>query len=166
MQKQLIIGQVAKPQGIRGEIKVKPFTDSADVFTSVKRVYLDGTEYKVLGVRCGADAVYLSLRGVPDRTAAELLRGKEVVIPREEAPALGEGVYYIADILGSEVVTEEGVLLGKLTDVRQAFTDIYTIEKDGKEIMFPVAEGVVLSVDPENMRIVVDRRRYEEVAVL
>ncbi len=166
MEKMLTIGQVSKPQGIRGEIKVKPYTDSAADFSSLKRVYLDGTEYRVLSVRCAQDAVYLALRGVADRNAAELLRGKDVVIPREEAPALDEGVYYIADLLGSEVVTEEGEVLGKLVDVRQASTDIYTIEKDGKEILFPVAEGVVVSVDPEGMRIVVNKKRYSEVAVV
>lgn len=166
MEKQLLIGQITKPQGVRGEVKVKPYTDSAEDFIGLKRVFIDGTEYKILSVRCAPDAVFLNLRGVADRNAAELLRGKELVIPRDEAPELEEGVYYIADILGSEVVTEEGEVLGKLTDVKQAQTDIYTIEKDGKEILFPVADGVVLSVDPENMRVIVDKKRYQEVAVL
>ena len=166
MEKQLLIGQITKPQGVRGEVKVKPYTDSAEDFIGLKRVFIDGTEYKILSVRCAPDAVFLNLRGVADRNAAELLRGKELVIPRDEAPELEEGVYYIADILGSEVVTEEGEVLGKLIDVKQAQTDIYTIEKDGKEILFPVAEGVVLSVDPENMRVIVDKKRYQEVAVL
>lgn len=166
MEKQLLIGQITKPQGVRGEVKVKPYTDSAEDFIGLKRIFIDGTEYKILSVRCAPDAVFLNLRGVADRNAAELLRGKELVIPRDEAPELEEGVYYIADILGSEVVTEEGEVLGKLTDVKQASTDIYTIEKDGKEILFPVADGVVLSVDPENMRVIVDKKRYQEVAVL
>ncbi len=166
MEKQLLIGQITKPQGVRGEVKVKPYTDSAEDFIGLKRVFIDGTEYKILSVRCAPDAVFLNLRGVADRNAAELLRGKELVIPRDEAPELEEGVYYIADILGSEVVTEEGEFLGKLTDIKQASTDIYTIKKDGKEILFPVADGVVLSVDPENMRVIVDKKRYQEVAVL
>lgn len=166
MEKQLIIGQILKPQGVRGEVKVKPYTDSAQDFKSIGRVYIDGTEYRVLSVRCAPDAVFLNLRGVADRNAAELLRGKELAIPREEAPELEEGVYYIADLLGAEVVTEEGESLGTLKDVRQASTDIYTIEKDGKEILFPVADGVVLRVEPENMRIIVDKKRFQEVAVL
>ncbi len=166
MEKQLTIGRILKPQGIRGEVKVKPYTDSAEDFSSLKRVYIDGTEYRILSCRIGGEDVFLNLRGVADRNAAELLRDKEIVIPRDEAPELEEGVYYIADLLGSEVVTEEGERLGKLTDVRQATTDIYTIEKDGKEIMFPVADGVVVSVDPDAMRIVVNKKRYQEVAVL
>ncbi len=166
MEKQLTIGQITKPQGVRGEVKVKPYTDSAEDFACLKRIFIDGTEYKILSVRCAPGAVFLNLRGVADRNAAELLRGKEVVIPRDEAPDPGEGIYYIADILGSEVVTGEGEVLGKLAGVRQAATDIYTIEKDGKEIMFPAAAGVILDVDPKNLRIIVDKKRYEEVAVL
>lgn len=165
MEKQLVIGKITKPQGIRGEVKVLPYTDSAEDLLSLKRVYIDGTEYKILSARCAPDAVFLSLRGVADRNAAELLRDKELVIPRDEAPALEEGVYYIADLLGSEVVTETGESLGTLTDVRQASTDVYTVEKDGRDTLFPVADGVVLSVDPENMRITVDKKRYLEVAV-
>lgn len=166
MEKSLIVGEVLKPQGIRGEIKVKPFTDTAEVFREFRRVFLNGEEYKVLSVRIGDGAVYLGLRGVPDRNAAELLRGKEVTIPREEAPDPGEGRYYIADLLGSEVVTEEGKPLGTLTDVRQAATDIYTVEQNGKEILFPAVDGVITEIDPEGKRITVNEKRFNETAVV
>ncbi len=165
MEKELVIGQVAKPQGIRGEIKVTPYTDSAEAFLSLRRVFLDGTEYRVLSVRCGDGAVFLALKGVADRNAAELLRGKNVTIPREEAPEPEEGAYYIADLLGCIVETQEGEPLGTLTGIRPAGTDIYTLEREGKEILFPAAEGVILEVDAENGRIVVDKKRFGEVAV-
>ena len=165
MQK-LITGTVLKPQGIRGELKIKPFTDSAEVFRSFRRVFLDGEEYKVLGVRTGDGFVYLSLRGVPDRNAAELLRGKEVSIPRDEAPELPAGSYYIADLLGSELVTEEGKLLGILTDITPSGTDVYTMSANGRKILFPAAAGVVLHVDTEAKRITLSETRFKEVAVL
>jgi len=161
----LAVGKILKPQGIRGELKVKPYTDDAETFRAFSGVFIDETEYRVLSVRAGGGAVYLGLRGVPDRNAAELLRDKEIFVPREEMPAPEEGSYYIADLLGSEVISDGGELLGTLTDVRQAATDIYTLEKDGKEILFPVAKGVVLSVDIENKKIVVDGKRFAEVAV-
>ena len=166
MEKELIVGEVLKPQGIRGEIKVKPFTDSPDDFKKIKAVFLGGEEYKILSVRTDSSAVYLGLRGVADRNAAELLRGKQVVIPREDAPALPEGRYYIADLLGSEVVTEEGTLLGTLTDIRNAATDIYTITQGEKEILFPAVEDLIVSIDTENMKITVNGKRFNEVAVL
>lgn len=164
--KTLTVGTILKPQGIRGELKVKPFTDSAETFRKFGSVRIGGEAYKVLSVRTGDGMVYLALRGVPDRNAAELLRGKPVEILREEAPELPEGSYYIADLLGAEIVTETGEVLGHLKDVTKAGTDIYTLETDGREILFPAAEGVVLSVDLAMRRITVEKKRYLEVAVL
>ncbi len=163
---ELTVGVVLKPQGIRGEVKIKPFTDAPETFFQFERVFLGGAEYKVLSARAADGCVFLMLRGVPDRNAAELLRGKEVTIPRDEAPALPEGSYYIADLLGSEIVTEAGEVLGILKDVTQAATDVYTMSADGREILFPAAKGVVVSVDLEEKRITVDKRRWLEVAVL
>ena len=166
MKKELIIGEVLKPQGIRGEVKIKPFTDSANDLCAFKRIFLDGEEYKVLRVRVGDGCAFFSLRGVPDRNAAELLRGKKVTVPRDEAPALPAGSYYIADLLGSEVFTENGQRLGVLKDIRQAATDIYTIDTGEKEVMFPLVKGLTVEVDVEGGKIVVDEKRYKEVAVL
>lgn len=166
MEKELIVGEVLKPQGIRGELKVKPFTDSPEDFKEFKRVFLDDIEYNILSVRTDGSAVYLGLRGVADRNAAELLRAKQVVIPREEAPEPPAGSYYIADLLGAEIVTEQGTVLGTLKEIRVAATDIYTLEKDGKEILFPAASGVIIEIDTEGKKITVSEKRYYEVAVL
>lgn len=162
----LTVGVVLKPQGIRGELKVKPYTDTAEDFAAFRRVFLDGEEYKVLSVRTGGGAVFLGLRGVADRNAAELLRGKEVVIPRSEAPEPEEGRYYVADLLGCDIVTEGGKVLGKLKDVRQASTDVYTLFDGSRDILFPVADGIVVAVDVENGTITVNEKRFYEVAVL
>ena len=165
MQDHLIVGEVLKPQGIRGELKVRPFTDRAEDFRFFRSVILGGQEYRVLSVRTGDGMVYLGLRGVADRNAAELLRGKQVLVAREEAPEPEEGSYYIVDLLGSTVATKEGEVLGVLKDIRQAATDVYTIEREGKEILFPAAKGVILSVDVKAARIVVDGARFAEVSV-
>ena len=162
----LTVGLVLKPQGIRGELKVKPYTDSAEDFRAFSRVFLEGREYKVLSVRTGGGAVYLGLKGVADRNAAELLRGQEITIPRDEAPEPEEGRYYIADLLGLSIVTETGKVLGTLKDVRQAATDIYTLYDGARDILFPVADGVVLAVDRAAGTITVNEKRFYEVAVL
>lgn len=164
--KELTVGEVLKPQGIRGEIKVKPFTDDAEDFKRFKRIFLDGEEYKILSVRAGAGEVYLGLRGVHDRNAAELLRGKKITVPRDEAPEPEAGRYYIADLLESEVFTGDGELLGVLSDIRQAATDVYTLKSGDKEILFPAVRGVITQIDVENKRITVDKKRFTEVAVL
>ncbi len=167
MHETLTVGIVLKPQGIRGEIKVKPYTDSAEQFRAFPRVFLDEKEYKVLSVRVGDGAVFLGLKGVPDRNAAELLRGKEVVVRREDAPAPEEGRYYIVDLIGCALCTQEGTRLGTLTDIRQAATDIYFVRQDdGKEILFPAVRGVIVAIDLTEQRITVDEKRFREVAVV
>ena len=166
MTDKLNVGEVLKPQGIRGELKVKPFTDDAEVFRDFTRVFVEETPYKVLSVRTGGGLVFLGLKGVPDRNAAELLRGKQLYVAREDAPVPEEGRYYIADLLGCNLVTETGETLGRLTGVRQAATDIYTMEMDGKEVMFPAADGVITAVDVQSGTITVDKKRFFEVAVL
>lgn len=166
MEKELTVGEVLKPQGIRGEIKVKPFTDSPEDFRKYKRIFLNGTEYKILSVRTDGSAVYLGLRGIADRNAAELLRGQEVVIPREEAPEPPEGRYYIADLLGSQIVTESGKPLGVLTNIRTAATDVYTLMQGEKEILFPAVNDLIVHIDTDNRKITVSEKRFYEVAVL
>lgn len=162
----MVIGKILKPQGIRGEVKVLPYTDGAEVFCELKRVFIDGTEYKILNARAGEGLAYLALRGVPDRNAAELLRDKELTLPRDEAPEPEEGSYYIADLLESEIVTDTGKVLGILKDIRQAATDIYTLQTESGEVLFPAAKGVVLSVDIQNKKMTVSEKRFKEVAVL
>lgn len=162
----LVIAEVLKPQGIRGEIKVKTYTDAPEDVRAFKTVYIDGNGYKVLSFRVGEGSfAYLGLRGIPDRNAAELLRGKKIEGDREEAPALEEGRYYIVDILGVTAVTEDGDVLGTVKDISPLSSEVYTLEKDGKQILFPAVKGVVKKVDLENRRLIVDKKRFNEVAV-
>ena len=163
----LIIGEVLKPQGIRGELKVKTFTDSPADVKEFKTVYIDDTPYKILSFRVGPDgAAYMGLRGIPDRNAAELFRGKKLEGDREDAPPLEEGRYYIVDILGLSCETESGEFLGTVKEISTLSSDIYTLEKDGKRILFPAVKGVLKKVDIENGKIIVDKAVFDEIAVL
>ncbi len=162
----LVIAEVLKPQGIRGELKVKTFTDSPEDVKAFGTVYIDDAPYKILSFRVGEGGfAYLGLRGVPDRDAAELLRGKKIEGAREDAPELEEGRYYIVDMLGLTAVTESGEVLGTVKDVTPLSSEVYTLEKDGKQILFPAVRGVVKEVDLEKRRLVVDKKRFDEVAV-
>ncbi len=166
MQKFLTVATILKPQGIRGEIKVMPLTDSEDNLKSFSSVIIAGVSYKVLACRTAGGYAYITLRGVADRNAAELLRGKEVLVDRDEAPELPEDRVYIADVIGCELVTEEGEKIGKVLDVTPARTDIYTVLTGDKEVMFPAADGVIVSVDTEGGVITVNKKRFEEVALI
>ena len=162
----LIIGEVLKPQGIRGELKIKTFTDFPEDVKAFKTVYIDDTPYKILSFRVGNDgAAYIGLRGVPDRNAAELMRGKLLQGEREDAPPLNDGQYYIVDIIGLSCETEEGEILGVVKNVQNLSSDIYTIEKAGKSVLFPAVKGVVKKVDLENGKLIVDKSVFDEIAV-
>ena len=162
----LVIGEVLKPQGIRGEIKVKTFTDSPEAVKEFGVVYIDDKEYKILSFRVGADgAAYLGLRGVPDRNAAEWLRGKKLEGDRRDAPELEEGQYYIVDIIGLSCETEAGEVLGVVKSIANLSSDVYTIEKAGKSILFPAVKGVIVKVDLENKKLIVNKSIFDEIAV-
>ena len=162
----LIIGEVLKPQGIRGELKVKTFTDFPEDVKAFGRVYIDDTPYKILSFRVGTDgAAYMGLRGIPDRNAAELFRGKKLEGAREDAPELAEGQYYIVDVLGLSCETQEGEVLGTVKQIVNLSSDVYTIEKAGKEILFPAVKGVIVKVDLENKKLIVNKAVFDEIAV-
>lgn len=154
-----------KPQGIRGEIKVKVLCDGAEHLKDLKRVLIDSVEYAVLGMRGQGEFAYFALKGIFDRNAAELLRGKDIVAYREDMPELPEGTYYIGDLTGCEVVTSGGERIGEVISVTPARTDIYTLSTKDGEISFAAAQGVIEEVCVQEKRITVNKKRFKEVSV-
>lgn len=161
----LTVATILKPQGIRGEVKVKVFTDNASDLKEFKKVLIDGVAYTPLSVRGFGDIAFITLKGIADRDHAEKLRGKDIEVAREEIPPLPEGRYYIADLIGCSVVTQEGENLGEIIEVTPASTDIYTISKNGKEITFVSADGVVSEVNIKDRKLIVNSKRFEEVSL-
>jgi 16S rRNA processing protein RimM len=166
MQQQLLIANVLKPQGIRGEIKLKYFTDTPQDIKNFPQVIIDGKSYKVLSFRTDGEAVYLGLYGVADRNLAEALRGKDVFVDRKDVPMPKDGTYYIVDLLGCKVITEQGKELGVLTKIVPAATDVYTITQGEQEILFPAVGDLFVQISPETGTIVVNEERFLQVAVL
>ena len=165
--KSLTVAKILKPQGIRGEIKVMTYTDSPDDLNAFDRVYIGGNAYKLLKVRPQAgDCAFITLSGIADRNAAELLRGLDVEVDREEIPALPEGTFYIADVIGCKIKSGDGEELGEIISITPARTDIYEYEKsDGKKVSFAAVDGVILSTDIAARVVTVDKQRLAEVAI-
>ena len=99
----ITVGVVARPQGIKGEVKIAPLTDDNARFHSLSRVHIDGKDYDVTGCKVNPAGVFLSFAGITDRNAAELLRGKRVLIDRSDAVRLDDDRHFIVDIIGSEL---------------------------------------------------------------
>ena len=126
----LLIGEVLKPQGIRGEIKVKPITCDPERFYDLEQVFFArGDAYqpvKVRSARVDANGAYLLLEGVSDRNQAETLRGELLYVDREHAVQLPEDAEFICDLIGCHGADSEGRDLGELTDVMQpGGNDVY-----------------------------------------
>lgn len=155
MKKFLTIGEITKPHGIKGEVKVFPLTDDIQRFKKLKRVFIDGQEVKISYVTVGHDRAILRLEGVDSVEDAEKLRKKLLVVPREEAVRLEEGAYFIEDLKDCTVYDEEGLELGKVAEVIQTgANDVYWIKKP-KELLIPAIRDVVLSVDVEAEKIII-----------
>ncbi len=165
MEEFISVAVVLKPQGIRGEIKVKAYLDDAELLKNFKRVFVGDDGYDVLSVRAQGEFAYVALRGVADRNAAELLRGKEITVHRSELPTPPQGRYYIADLTGCDVVFSNGEYVGKVVEVTPAKTDIYTLETPKGELSFAAANGVIESVCIEEKKITVNRKKFREVSV-
>lgn len=167
MKNYLTIAQIVKPQGIRGELKVLSMTDAPEDLQAFGSVYVGGKAYKMLKVRPqGGNCAFITLSGVADRNAAELLRGLAVEARREDAPALPEDTFYIADVIGCAVVDDGGALLGEVEDITPARTDVYEVKRvDGKKLTFPAVEGLIEDIDLISRTVKVNRERLKQVAL-
>ena len=161
MQKRLEVGQIVNTFGIKGELKVTPFTDDINRFDNLKKVYVKTRKedklYKVEGVRYHKNMVLLKLEGIENPEQAELLKNAYLEIDREDAIPLKEGQYFIVDLIGLDVYTDEGNLLGKVEDIyNTGANDIYVVKDElGKQILLPGIKDVIKEVDLDNEKLIV-----------
>lgn len=162
------VGEIVKPQGIKGEVKVRA-GDFSERLAVLGGVHLEqggkSVFRRVLGGRAGGGFAYLQMEGVTDRNAAEALRGARVLVSREDAQ-LGETTNFIADLIGLTAVDTKGRELGRLRDVLRpnAVCDVYAFDTPEGEMLLPALRRVVLRVDLDAGVIVLDERVLPEVA--
>ena len=158
MEQFLQVGVIASTHGIRGEVKVFPTTDDPARFKKLKIVLLDTgkelTELEVQSVKFFKQFVILKFRGIDNINDIEIYKGKSLLVPREDAVELEENEYYIADLIGMEVVTDEGEF-GILRDVMETgANEVYIIDsKEHGEVLIPAIRDCILDVDVENRRM-------------
>lgn len=158
----LRVGVVASAHGLKGELNVYPTTDEPARFEDLDEVILvhkgSRRTLPVENVRYFKNMVILKLGGIDSRNDSEVLHGAELMIPREKAIPLADGEYFIGDLVGLEVWTDEGEKFGVLSDVLQTgANDVYVVKSDTdhRDHLFPVTEECVKEVDPEAGRITV-----------
>lgn len=165
----ITVGRILKPQGVRGEVKVKPLTDDPSRFSVLKSVDVDGKSYRVGSVRNNGNDVFIKLVGVDDRNAAESLRGAYIRIDRAAALPLSDGEFYIADLVGAELCarTKSGSpqSIGVIKSIDSfGAADVFTVEcLSGDEMTFAFVKALAAEFDGK--RLIVDKDRLAEVAV-
>ena len=160
----ILIGKIAKPQGIKGELKIIPLTDTPSIFDQLDTVFIEDQSYTIISSRI-SDSVFLVLKGVADRTQAEAFRDKELYALREDIP-VEENRWFIDDIIGCEVYLDNGEYTGRVVDITtRGTTDIFTVAEGYKTIMFPFLNELIISVDTTNKKIVLKTQRFAEVAL-
>ena len=161
MQEYFEIGQIVNTFGIKGELKVKPFTDDMERFEELNSIYVvkkeQLIEYEIEQVKYQKNQVILKLKNVDDMNTAEKLKGCYIQIHRKDARELPEGTYFIADIIGSQVITDDGKNLGIVDDIyNTGAKDIFVVKDEmGKQILLPHTEEGILDIDVEKQIVTV-----------
>jgi 16S rRNA processing protein RimM len=143
------VGVIINTFGVKGEVKIYP---DIDYFDELERVFIDGKEYKIEKLREQKGIIIAKFEGIDDINQIEHLKNSEVMIALEDRPELPEGKHYVGDLLGLEVITEDGQVLGTLDNIyNTGANDIYEVG----EILLPATDEVIKQIDMENKKIIV-----------
>ena len=153
--KKVTIGQVGKPHGVKGEVKIIPLTDDIRRFKRLRYVIIKDVEYKVLFVKLQADRAILKLEGFDTPESLGILKEAFVELRIEDAVKKKQGEYYIEELKGMEVFDTEGVSLGAVFDViSTGSNDVYWI-KNPKELLIPALKTIVTDIDLDGKKITI-----------
>jgi 16S rRNA processing protein RimM len=154
-ERRIALAAVAGAHGVKGEVRLKLFSDSVDSLSKQHKLYVGGAERRLLAVRDSGKTAVARFEGVADRSAAESLRGSLVEVDRSALPPLGEGEYYHADLIGLAAVDGEANPIGAVLAVENyGAGDLLEIGlPDGKRSLIPFRPGIA---DVADGKIVID----------
>ena len=156
------IGQIVNTNGLKGVVKVNPFTDDIGKFEDLKYVYIqlknELKKVKIEQVRYNKNQVLLKLEGIDSIEEAEKYRNFYLKTEKESKEDLGEDTYYIVDLIGLDVYTDKNEYLGKIEDVfPTGSNDVYVVKDNlGKQILIPAIADVVKEVDLKNKKMIIN----------
>ena len=162
MEKYFEIGQIVNTNGLKGILKVKPFTDDIQEFEKFTSIYIQKNgeliEFTIEKVRYVKNMVLLKLKGIDDINEAEKYKNLYIKIDREVLPTLPDNTFYIVDLIECDVETVDGKELGKIDDVfNTGSNDIYVVKnEEGKQILIPAIKQVIKKIDISNKRIIIE----------
>lgn len=161
MNEMFTVGKIVNTHGVKGEIKVIPTTDDPKRFKKLKNIFVERKKletYEIENVRYHKNFVLLKLKGIEDINTAELLKGSVIKIDRKDSLPLKKDEYYISDLFGLQVYTEEERFLGELMDIIETGSnDVYVVKKEDREkdLLLPAIKQVIKGVDLESKKMIV-----------
>ncbi|HEY8949855.1 MAG TPA: ribosome maturation factor RimM [Rhizomicrobium sp.] len=158
MARDVLLGAVMGAQGLKGEVKVKTFTQSPQKLGAYGPLHTkDGKSFRVTSVREAKDGAVVALEGVNDRNAAEALKGAELFVPRAALPKEDANEFYHADLVGLRAEDTEGRAMGTVRALHNfgAGDVIELVRDDGDEVFLPFTREVAQEIDIEGGRIVI-----------
>ena len=146
------VGAIASTHGIKGEVKVYPTTDDISRFDYLKNVILDTKagrkELTVEGVKYFKNMPILKFKGIDKIEDIEAYKGCDLLVSREDAVPLEEGEHYIADLIGLDVIDEDGEKLGTVKDIMlTGANSVYVVQMPEKELLIPSIPDCILEVN-------------------
>ncbi|MBI4529947.1 MAG: 16S rRNA processing protein RimM [Candidatus Latescibacteria bacterium] len=155
------IGQITKPHGVQGDVCVFPLTDYPERFTGLQSVYIedragDRRQLTVVSVQQQPRRLTIRFAEVTTAAAAEDLRGCFLIVPREKVVRLPPGSFYVFDLIGMRVETEDGEVVGQVINVEHyPANDVYAVHRDGggKSVLIPAIKEIVHEIDLQERRI-------------
>ena len=159
----MVIAKILKPQGIRGELKIRPMIEEEN-FLKLKKVQIDNQIFNIKKASCREGFVFISFEEIKDRNMAETFRDKEICAEKDELLPLDENFYYVDDLIGCEIFFEDGEKVGKVLDVYNfGAGDILTIKDGSEEVMCPFLNKVFPEVLIKEKKILANRKSFLEV---
>lgn len=161
MQNLLEIGQIVNSYGIKGFLKVVPYTDDITRYSNLKEIYIEKNKklekMEIEEVKYHKNLVLLRLKGIDDINETLKYKNCYIKIDRKDAVDLPENSYFIVDLIDIEVYTEEDKYLGKIIDIfPTGSNDVYVVKDElGKQILLPAIREVIKKVDIENKKMIV-----------
>ncbi len=155
------IGEIVKPQGLRGAMKARSYLDSEDILQGLDEVFIRKTGqeavlHRLRKLQTKKNFIFLELEGIQDIDAAATLVGGRILVPSQRLKKLPEGEYYWRDLIGLEVVTEDGEALGRVESVfPTGSNDVYVCRGGRREILLPAIGDVMREIDIEKGVMVV-----------
>jgi len=152
-EKRVLIGKIQATQGIKGQLRVIPFAGDASSISELESVFVKSPtgvmeKFPVVSAKAHGKRVILTLKPFDNINQVLHLVGREIYADRGALPELPSDEFYWSDLLGLQVETLDGEGLGELVDIIETGSnDVYVVKKDGREVLIPALEDVVLSVD-------------------